>query len=112
MKLRLAGGTYELGGGPATFGVYSSLRLEARELAMLERIDAHRRAACAGEGGFNFNVSDGLAMHRSVPIFERPARVGGLRVEPPFIFLGGQADLRRATGTRAILRACWRAGPP
>jgi hypothetical protein len=91
VRLRLAGGTHVLGGGPATFGVYSSLGLEARELGMLELIDTRRRAACANEGGFNFNVSDGLALHRSVPIFERPARVGGLKVDPPFIFLGGQA---------------------
>jgi hypothetical protein len=104
VRLRLAGGTHVLGGGPATFGVHSSLGLEARELAMLERIDSRRRAACANQGGFNFNAVDGLAMHRSVPIFERPALVGGLKVQPPFIFLGGEAVFQGRRNPRLLKR--------
>jgi hypothetical protein len=103
-KLNLVGGTHVLGGGPSTFGVYSGLPNAPLD-EVLALIDSRRRAACDREGGAsNFNVSDGLALHGSVPIFDRPVRVGGLKVEPPSILLSGTVNGRGRTNPRALVR--------
>ena len=102
-RLGLGAGTTVLGGGPATIAMQSALR-DAAELPLLDLIQSQRDAAC-DKGSFpNLQVSDGLALHRSVPIFENPARARGLRVEPPSIFLSGSLAGETRRNPRALLR--------
>jgi hypothetical protein len=88
VRLRVAGGTHVLGGGPSTFSVFGSLTRGPQD-AVLNLIETRRNEACDKGTDSNFRVSDELALHRFVPIFERPARASGVRVEPPSIFLDG-----------------------
>jgi hypothetical protein len=102
-SLSVGAGTTVLGGGPPTFTMQSALRRSA-QLPLLALIESHREAAC-NKGSFpNFNASDELALHRSVPIYERPARVGSFRVEPPSIFLDGSLALSGRRNPRALTR--------
>jgi hypothetical protein len=102
-RLILAAGTTVLGGGPPTFSVNSALR-RAGELPLLAQIDAQHEAAC-DKGSFpNFPSSQQVALHRSVPIFERPARAGGFRVEPPSVFLDGSLLFAGRRNPRELTR--------
>jgi hypothetical protein len=102
-RLILAAGTTVLGGGPPTFSITSALR-RAGELPLLAQIDAQHEAAC-DKGSFpNFPSSQQLALHRSVPIFERPAREGGFRVEPPSVFLDGSLLFAGRKNPRVLTR--------
>ena len=102
-RLILRAGTTVLGGGPPTFGMQSALR-PAGELPLLARIEAQHDAAC-DRGTFpNFPASQLLALHRFVPVFERAARVGGFRVEPPSVFLDGSVTFQGRRNPRALLR--------
>jgi hypothetical protein len=102
-RLILAAGTTVLGGGPPTFSIDSALR-RAGELPLLAQIDARHEAAC-DKGSFpNFPSSQQLALHGSVPIFERPARAGGFRVEPPSVFLDGSLLFAGRRNPRALKR--------
>jgi hypothetical protein len=99
--LALAAGTTVLGGGAPTFSVQSALR-RSGEPPLLALIDGRREAVC-NQGSFpNFPVSDELALHRSVPIFDRAVRAGGFKVEPPSIFLEGSFVLEARRNPRAL----------
>jgi hypothetical protein len=103
VRLRVAGGTHVLGGGPSTFTVFSSLT-RAPQDAVLNLIEARRDAACDRGAASNFRASDELALHGFVPIFERPARAGGVKVEPPSIFLDGSLVGGGRRNPRALAR--------
>jgi hypothetical protein len=102
-RLRVVGGTKVLGGGPSTFSTGSQLN-RAPQNAVLDLIEARRSEACANGGSQNFRASDELATHRSVPIFENPARVGNVKVEPPSIFLDGSLLGGGRRNPRALAR--------
>lgn len=103
VRLRVVGGTHVLGGGPSTFSVQSSLA-RAPQNAVLSLIESRRSAACDRGTDSNFNASDELAAHGSVPIFERPARAGGVKVDPPSIFLDGSLLGGGRTNPRMLAR--------
>jgi len=102
-RLSAVGGTTVLGGGPSTFSIQSQLN-PARELAVLDLIDTRRGEVCDKGSFANLRASDELAVHRSVPIFDNPVRVGGLKVEPPGIFLQGALVGGGRKNPRALAR--------
>lgn len=102
-RLILAAGTTVLGGGPPTLTVQSALRRSA-ELPLLALIQSRRDAVC-DRGTFpNFQASDELPMHLSVPLFENGVRRRGFRVEPPSIFLDGSLVFGGRRNPRALTR--------
>ena len=102
-RLTLAAGTTVPGGGPPTLGVQSALRRSA-EQPLLALIQSRRDAVC-DKGTFpNFEASDELAMHLTVPLFENGVRTRGFRVEPPSIFLDGSLVFGGRRNPRALTR--------
>ena len=102
-RLVLAAGTTVLGGGPPTLAVQSALRRSA-ELPLLSLIQSRRDAVC-DKGTFpNFQASDELAMHLTVPLFENGVRTRGFRVDPPSIFLDGSLVFEGRRNPRALTR--------
>ena len=101
-RLILAAGTTVPGGGAPTFSVRSELR-PAGETPLLAQIGAQHDAAC-DKGSFPNFPSSQQPVYGSAPIFERAARVGGFRVDPPSIFLAGSLVFQGRRNPRALLR--------
>ena len=102
-RLRAVGGTTVLGGGPPTFSINSQLAT-GRQLGMLALLEARRDEVC-DKGSFpNLRATDELALHRSVPIFDDPVRVGGLEVDPPGVYLDGSLVFEGRRTPRVLAR--------
>lgn len=102
-RLRVAGGTTVLGGGPSTFTILSDLPHSQLD-KLIALLDARRDAACDKGAPSNLPVLDELPAHGPVPIFENRYRVGGVELDPPNGGLGGALRGGGRRGPRSLTR--------